>query len=171
MSSYCNVYQTSPGIVSFGIYNLLGHIDGHITVWLKVDGLAWCWAKTGDYANLTSILEVKEPVMRVPDEVDRELVWSHIVRQMQGTCFPDGRFILPEDQARADAEQKEFDGSPEDSWMRRAHAEQSSTNVYLYGIPWGADRVMTGTAVSEHRYRLDEKDEELNRQAEAVLNP
>jgi hypothetical protein len=146
MSHYCNIYRAGPGVVTFGIYNLLGHVDGHIDVWLRLEDLKWVWAKTGNYANLVSILAEDNPVVRIPDEEDAELIWPYILRQVQATCDRNGRFILPDDQAKADEEQRVFDESAPDSWQRRFSAERK---MNIYGIDWGADHVMAGCPIIE----------------------
>lgn len=150
MSYYCNIYRAGPGVVTFGIYNLLGHIDGHIDVWLRVEDLRWVVSKTGNYANLTTIRPETDPLVWIPDERDTELLWPYIVKQVSATCDRQGRFILPEDQAKADAEQREFDESPPDSWQRRFASER---RLNIYGIAWGAHHVMAGCPIIEDDFQ------------------
>jgi len=76
---------------------------------------------------------------------DKRLIWSYIKRQVGNTCDRAGRFILPKDQRRADAEQKEFDESSPDSWQRRSQ----QIRHYNYDMPWGAACVMQGMPITD----------------------
>ncbi len=167
VSHYCNIYRAGPGVVTLGIYNSLGHIDGHINVWLRTADLSWVWAKTGNYANLISIHPVDKPVVKLPDEQDTAVIWPAIVKNVKATCDRQGQFILPECQAKADAEQMEFDQSPPDSWRRRFAAEGRGIR---FGLSWGAEHAMAGCPIIERDYLPpDSPMHELTKQALLLL--
>ena len=54
-----NIYDIGHGNLQFQIYNLLGPIDGHITVIYNLFNQKWVFKKHGEFANLVSYREVK----------------------------------------------------------------------------------------------------------------
>lgn len=142
MASYFNVYQVRPGLVEFTLHNLLGHVDGHITVWMSVDSQRWCWAKMGDFANLVSIRPNRTMAPRLPTKEDEDYFGALIRGRMAGTCDINGRFLYPEDQKRADELQAEFDALPADAWQRDSHRRACNDPWHM---PWGTREVRTGS--------------------------
>jgi len=72
------------------------------------------------------------------------------------------------DQEKADAEQKEFDDSPEDSWQRRFRKKGMGIR---HNLPWGASSVMAGCPIIDNWLSLfTEEDLAMNQAAAELLN-
>ena len=80
-----NLYQIDDQTFEFGLYNLLGPLDGHYTFRWKRDG-SYQLMKHGGYGNLTSYVPVEEP-FRDPTPEEAEFLKPYIEDTVNNAVF------------------------------------------------------------------------------------
>lgn len=81
-----NIYDVGNNNLQFQIYNLLGPIDGHITVVYNTRSKKFCFKKHGEFQNFTSYKKVKHKY-RKPAQNETEFLLPIITRILKNSGY------------------------------------------------------------------------------------